>query len=356
MRILHIGNGNGKHLGRRSYDVGRRLQHGLIRLGYDAYFFSDRDVARAKSFLGSKALGVKACNRDVLEVARNFKPDLVLMGHADLISNETLQAMRDLNPALKIAQYNVDPVFRPANAENIKRRLAVMDATFVTTAGSVLSRFTSHSGFAAYMPNPIDSAMDVHQCHARDDQPFDVFFAVRAATMQEADSNVRLKWPRKIRDEVEGVRCLYHGFDGRGEVFGADYFAAIGSAKMGLNLSHFKTTKGEKVTASPEELYWYSSDRVAHYVGNGLLTFTHRAFALQEQFGEESMVFFDDESELVDKVRYYLQHDTERRRIAANGWRRAHECFANTMVAQYLIEAIFDRPLSADYAWPTERF
>ena len=40
----------------------------------------------------------------------NFKPDLVVLGHADLISNDTLGELKDEYPFLKVAQWFLDPL------------------------------------------------------------------------------------------------------------------------------------------------------------------------------------------------------------------------------------------------------
>lgn len=39
----------------------------------------------------------------------------------------------------------------------------------------------------------------------------------------------------------------------------------------------------------------------------------------------EELVWFEDEADLVRKVRYYLEHDEERRRIAKNGQKKVRE-------------------------------
>ena len=39
----------------------------------------------------------------------------------------------------------------------------------------------------------------------------------------------------------------------------------------------------------------------------------------------EDIVWFEDEADLVKKVRYYLRHEDERRRIALNGQKKVRE-------------------------------
>ena len=132
MRILHIGNGNEKHAGLRYYDVGRKLQHGLIRNHHNALFFSDRDAARAYGMFGTKWRGEEAANLQILDIVKNFQPEMILLGHADIITNDTLANIRLLQPHVRIAQFNVDPVFRSENDAAIKARLPYVDTTFIT--------------------------------------------------------------------------------------------------------------------------------------------------------------------------------------------------------------------------------
>lgn len=353
MRILHIGNGNEKHAGKRFYDVGRKLQHGLIRGNHNALFFSDRDAARKNGVLGTKLHGAQNANKLLLKVAQNFRPEMVLLGHADIISNDTLAQIREMLPSVRMAQFNVDPLFRPENHQAILARVPYMDATFITTGGEVLKRYAADGHVVSYMPNPVDAALEHYRCHEVELPVYDVFYAVRAGTMDEAEDNDRLRLPRYVRDNVTDIRTHYHGFDGAPECFGVDFYEAIGACAMGLNLSHKHTTKGEKIMASEEEKYLYSSDRIAQYLGNGLLTFTERGFGLEDMFAEDDLVFFSGAQELADKIGYYKQHTHERMRIAGNGWRKAHEAHNAALIAHYMVDVTCGNTHSHDYQWDT---
>jgi len=41
------------------------------------------------------------------------------------------------------------------------------------------------------------------------------------------------------------------------------------------------------------------------------------------------------------------------RRVSEAGWRKAHAAFNERLVARFIEEAMFRRPLSHAYAWPT---
>ncbi len=352
MRILHIGNGNEKHAGLRYYDVGRKLQHGLIRNHHNALFFSDRDVARKNGVLGTKWRGEAAANEQLLNIAKNFQPEMILLGHADIITNDTLAEIRALLPQVRMAQFNVDPIFRPENDAAIKARLPYMDATFITTGGEVLQQYGGQGGVVSYMPNPTDAAIECYRAFEGDAE-YDLFYAVRAATMQDANTNDRITFPRYVKEQVQGLRPSFHGFDGEGELFGVSFYERMGRCAMGLNLSHKHTTKGEVRHATQAEKCYYSSDRIAQYMGNGLLTFTERGFNQEALFSDEEIIFFDSKEELAEKVQYYRDNDEERRRIAYNGWQKYHECFNAEMIARYMVE-VTTGDVVEGYAWDTE--
>lgn len=358
MRILHIGNGNEKHRGQRCYDVGRKLNNGLIRNGHHVLFFSDRDAARAASWLNSSKSvgGVKAANQRLLETAEHFKPEFLLMGHADVTSADTIRSIRAMFPAIKAAQYNVDPMFMKSNLHNLNRKHDVVDATFVTTGGPVLKILHRPGHIAAFFPNPIDRGIETGRCHEQTDQPYDMFYAVRATTTKgHWTGNYRVELPRDLKATLPELKTHFHGFDGTPEIFGTAFYEALGSCRMGLNLSHMQSTKPPIHVATDEEKYLYSSDRISQYLGNGLLVFTHRSNQLDRLYGADSMVYFDTRDDLVEKIRYYLVNDDARQRVAANGWAIAHGRFHESLVAQYIVEATHG-VLSTDYAWPTDTF
>ncbi|MDH5470588.1 MAG: glycosyltransferase family 1 protein, partial [Gammaproteobacteria bacterium] len=140
MKILHASHTHMKTLGARNYLLPVRINNGFIRNNHEVFWFSDRDVARYSSFLGSRKTGVRACNRKFLEVCRNFEPDVIALCSADIISPDTLAVARRLLPNVAIFQYYIDPLFIKENDQNVRSKAEVVDYTFVTTAGEVLRR------------------------------------------------------------------------------------------------------------------------------------------------------------------------------------------------------------------------
>src|SRR3546814_18683625 len=94
-------------------------------------------MARGSTPLLRSAPGRAAANRKLIKACRNFRPDLLLLGHCELIKNETVDAIRADNPGLRIAYRNVDPLPDLPNLARIRRRADVADAIFLTSASPI---------------------------------------------------------------------------------------------------------------------------------------------------------------------------------------------------------------------------
>lgn len=351
MRILHASHTHLKSLGARNYFLPVRINNGFIRNNHEVFWFSDRDVARYSSWLHSRKTGVGACNRKFLEVCRNFEPDIIALCSADIIHADTLAEARKILPNVAIFQYYIDPLFDASNFRNASSKAEVVDWSFVTTAGPILSRIAGARSRVAFIPNPVDPSIDTHRCHERTDQPNDVFFAGNISKWLHPD-DLRGRAYELIREHLPQARCSFHGHAGHPPLFGAAFMQALGQAKIGLN---FSQRNMEAKPGPGGELYLYSSDRVGLYQGNGLLLFATRSFSLADLYGD-TIVEVEGADEFIDRLRYYLENDAERQRVARAGYELGHREFNERLVSQYMIEATLGLPYSHPYHWPTESF
>ena len=350
MRILIIGNAGEREPGRRYYSVERKLANGFARNGHCVWFFSDRDVARAGTVLRSSRAGRGVANAKLLEATRQFAPDAIVLAHASLVATETLAEAQAGASRPRLAQVCVDPLFRKVNVEFLADRARVVDATFVTTAGPALKRFSTTSNVSAFIPNPVDPSIEDRRNFERHDPPLDVFFAANAGGDRADDW--RRATPRLFAATPE-LACAFHGFDGRPGVYGSAYFERLAQARMGLNLNSDRA-ESALAQAPQDELYLYSSDRVSQLLGCGLMTLSFTTNRLMELFEpEREMVFAASPEAMREAALRYKRDDAARRRVAEAGWRKAHAAFNERLVARFIEEAMFRRPLSHAYAWPT---
>jgi len=338
MRVLYVGNFNEKHDGKAFYDSNRKLANGFIRNGHQVYQFSDRDIARASTWFQSRKFGVVPANLRLIETAKNYQPDLLFIGHADPIYAQTLKQIRKAVPHIKIAVYDFDPLWQDQTVQRTKKHADVADATFITTAGDELKKFANKTNVVSFFPNLVDQSIDTVRAFENPSPKYRLFYGMGNAKPESE----RFKIASMVLDHFPDENMEILGLRGKPPLAGITYQQRIGESRMGLNLSRGETFP------------FYSSDRMAQYTGNGLMTLIHRRTGYDQIFKDDELVFYDDFDELLKKIEYYIAHDDEAREIAESGWRRSHEIFNERLVTKYIVEVTFREKLSEDYQWPTE--
>ena len=194
MRVLHIAYQQLRRYGKTRVSWAQKLTHGLIKNNHLVQVFSDRDVAAFEAPFGWRDLGKGKANRRLLETVKAFDPDLVIAGHCDIITNETLKEIKQLRPGVIIAHCNNDPLFVPENVEKIKHRAQVVDAVFVSTGRRELSTFEESGSRIYHMPNPVDPAVENLNNAVRDDLSIDLLFCSNSNDYTE-----RLKMVKSLK-------------------------------------------------------------------------------------------------------------------------------------------------------------
>ncbi len=353
MKVLHVSHQQYKYLGARNYLLPVRVNNGFIRNNHEVYWFSDRDVARASSWLHTRSTGIGACNRKFLQACHNFMPDVIALCSADILSPETIAEARKIVPNVAVFQYYIDTLSIERNFANVSRKKNVVDMTFVTTAGDVLKRLSGGRSKVSFMPNPVDPSIDTHKCHERDDLSNDIFFAGHVGGKWQDADNLRNRAYEIIQREFPQAHCAFHSQDIHGYLYGANFVKIMTDSRIGLNFSQ----KHKNASPGPGgELYMYSSDRIGLYQGNGLLLFCTSEFNLSNLYGADTLVEVASEAEFIDKLNYYLEHDHERKKVAKAGYELAHREFNERLVSQYMIESTLGITFTHAYKWPTTTY
>ncbi|WXG52847.1 MAG: glycosyltransferase [Candidatus Sedimenticola sp. (ex Thyasira tokunagai)] len=334
MRVLHAANFSTKKYGAVFYATDRKLSNGFIRNGHFVYEFSDRDIARQENIFGSKKLGQKKLNQCLLKTLKNLRPELLLLGHTDLIFEETLDEARRLLPDLRIAQWFVDPLFEPWTQAHLKQRIPHLDGFFCTSAGDALTPYRAINKNCFYLPNPVDPSIESLRNDEKDQFDIDLLYCGI-----DYKDPLRSQLLNGLNDNLQEVRFSLYGSLGNPPVFGADYLDVLAKSKMGLNLSR------------RDNIPYYSSDRIAQLSGNGLLVFIPETPGFRDLYTDEEVVYFQGRDDLEEKVHHYQGNDGERRQIARRGREKAHSSFNTTRVAQFITEATFSLEPSEDYEW-----
>ena len=344
MKILHITNFNERHNGRLHHNTGRRLNNGFIRNNHSVFTLSDRDIIHNSKSIGDFT-GRKTFNEKIIKINKIFKPDLIVIGHADNIKDQTFLDLKSSNKNLKFLQWFLDPVTKkgPDYSKNKSRLLSkskFMDCSFLTTSPDALD-FDIKNTF--FIPNPSDHSFETLENYKKDPEK-DLFFAmshgVHRGVLKRGKSDKREIFLKKlIKESDENIKFDLYGFSNRQPVWGNDYLFAMSQSKMGLNLSR------------GEPLKYYSSDRIAQLFGNGLLTFLDKKTYLNELFTNKEAIFYNDINDLAEKILKYKKDNNKRKQIAKNGKFKYMKYFNSDIVSQFMIDKTFDFKSKNKYIW-----
>lgn len=343
MQIIHVSSFPVSPKSPNQHAVSIKLSNGFVRNGHSVIDFSDRDVARAYGF-GHRRWGRGRANRILREICALHQPSLLVLGHADVITAETLAAIRRSQPGIRIVQWNVDALFTPDNVRRIASKLDVVDATLISTAGEALKQFVRPGHVVGFMPNPVDLSIERGRAHERDELGFDLFYPCGnprdPRRMFGIDWNMN-DFAASLRDLCPGLRACLPGIDGAPHLVGAAYQAALEQSAIGLNISR------------RQDFPLYSSDRMAHLAGNGLAVCMERGSGFETLFSHREILFSSTLQELADQINELRASPRLRREIAAAGRARYVALFNERRIARYIEEVAFDRLDRSAYEWPT---
>ena len=263
-------------------------------------------------------------------------PDLVVLGHADLISNETLDYIKKIYPNTKIAQWFLDRMDSDwkINRKRFESKFEFTDANFCTTSPEVLNFDKTKKIF--YIPNPVDESFETLNVFKNKTFSRDLFFAmshgVHRGILKKGKFDVRENFINELINLLPSVKFDIYGMADKQPIWADQYLKSIANSKMALNLSQGKPVK------------YYSSDRISQMVGNGLLTFVDKKTELNDFFTKHEIIFYNSTSDLADKINKYNKDDKLRIRIAKAGRDKYFKYFNSTLVAEYIINKTFNSP------------
>ena len=333
LKILNIYN-QGQKLDHRLYNIslGKKFTNGFIRNGHDVLEISDRDYIknnRTFSFTPVK----NSFQKYLIESFKNYNPDLLFFGHTKNIDGETIDRLKSLNKNLIISQWNEDPVmpslnYSKNNIENIQKYSKLVDHNFITTNPSELKKQNINIDNFHFFFVPVDKNIEFFNVYNLRPQK-DLFYAmshgVNRATLKEGIEDDRIIFLNNLVKKIPNIRYDFYGFANKQPIWGNNFFRSLINSKMGLNLSRGKPTK------------YYSSNRIASIMGNGLLTFIDKKVQMDHFFNTKEIVFYNNISDLADKINFYSRNDKLRKKIAKNGQKKYFRLFNEKRITEYFI-------------------
>ena len=333
-KIFNIYN-QGQKLNHRLYNIslGKKFTNGFIRNGHDVLEISDRDFLKNNRSFGLNSTK-NIFQKYLIESFKNYNPDILFFGHTKNIDPETIDTFRSINKNLIISQWNEDPVmpsldYSKDNIENIRKYSSLVDHTFITTDTSVLKKTAKDIKNTHFFFVPVDKnieCFDVFKLKPQKDLFYAMSHGVNRAVLKEGTEDDRINFLNKLVKKIPRIKYDFYGFANKQPIWGDNFFKSLINSKMALNLSRGRPTK------------YYSSNRIASVIGNGLLTFLDKKIQMNDFFNSKEVIFYDNITDLADKLIFYSKKDMLRKKIAQNGKKKYFQLFNEKRITNYFLK------------------
>ena len=332
LKIINLYN-QGQKINHRLFNIslGKKFTNGFIRNNHDVLEISDRDFLKNNKTFNLIPNRINF-QRYLIETCKNYNPDLLFFGHTKNIDLNTIDEIKSYNKNLIISQWNEDPVmpsleYSKQNISNINLYSNFVDHNFITTHPSIIKNKVNSKNFHFFFV-PVDKnieCFEVYKMNPRKDLFYAMSHGVNRAILKEGIEDSRVKFLDKLVKKIPNIKYDFYGFSNKQPIWGSDFNNNLINSKMGLNLSRGRPTK------------YYSSNRIASIVGNGLLTFIDKRVHMSDFFNNNEIIFYDNINDLSDKIKFYSSNDKLRRKIAEKGKKKYFKLFNEQKITEYLV-------------------
>ena len=342
LRIVNIYN-SGQKLNHRLYNIslGKKFTNGFIRNNHDVLEISDRDFIKQNRGFSLKTSENKF-QEYLIETFKNYNPDFLFFGHTNKIQISTLDEFKSSNSNLIISQWNEDPImpsleYSKKNINNISHYGKHVDHNFITTHPSIFTKQKKDINNLSFLFVPVDKNIEcynVTNLKPRKDLFYAMSHGVNRAILKKGKNDSRINFLNELTNKFHDINYDFYGFENKEPIWGNDFYTALINSKMGLNLSRGLPTK------------YYSSNRIASLMGNGLLTFIDSKTEMSDFFSKDEIISYNSISDLSDKVSFYKRNDKLRKKIANNGRVKYFKLFNELKTTKYILDKSFGKDVN----------
>ena len=339
-KILHISN-FGVRTNHRLFNlsISNKISNGLTRNGHDVVNFDYRDYS--KSLLGNLNVDEK-----ILEIIKNYNPDLVLLGHNNCLRKETLDIIKNKFNT-KIALWYEDHVMKGdphyrKNLDLIEKNHNLIDQYFITTAPEIIKTKIKKDKLN-FLPIPVDANIE-NGNFFEIKKSKDLFFAlsngVNFGKLKKNSFDERSLFINKLiahsNNEIDfNILGLYNEQPKWNNEFNKELMIS----RSALNLSRGGPSKH------------CSSNRIASIMGNGIMPFIHKDVLYQDFFDNDEIETYSTTTDIISKLSIIKNNDQRLYKRSKNAKKRYFDIFECKIVADFIINKIFDTKNIYKYVW-----
>ena len=342
LKILHISTFDEKNDHRLfNISIANKLTKGFIRNDHDVVNFSYRDFSNKLLLKNNKTL-----NEKVLNITQNYRPDLVLLGHNNILSRKTIIDIKS-NRKTKIALWYEDHLIKGGpnyinNLNLIEKNEDLIDQYFLTSLPNLVKTKIKKNTLN-YMPIPADKNIENLEIYNSNNRYKDLFFAlshgVNYGKLKTKNIDERENFLNDLMQKNKKLTFNILGYANEQPKWNYQYFKELSKCKTALNLSRGIPSK------------YASSNRIASLIANGIMTFIDKKTKYQDFFNYDEMGFYSSVDDLINQLENLNGNINKINRISRNGKRKYFSIFDNSIVADFILHKTFGKKNRYKYIW-----
>lgn len=285
--------------------------------------------------------GPEAMKLQLVELCKG--KDLLFIGKGEPFDREMLHTVREGGTKILLWYGDV----RHIPEQWLINLLPEVDCFFMSSGGEVLERYFQKGKpkRAAFYFNPSDPDIVDKYKNDQVDQTRDIVFTARfhriagkerwnvinylnsrndVSFFGSAEKSLFFNIMVRVKRRLFGIQPSIN------EVRGAEYIKVIKSSKIGVGVNII------------DDIPFYTSDRLTHYLMFNSFFMTHYFRGIEELFKKnEELVWFKNTKELAEKLEYYLSHQSEREKIALAGQQKILNDFNTRNMTAMMLEILY---------------
>ena len=335
LKILHISTFDERSDHRLfNISIANKLSKGFIRNNHDVINFSYRNYL-TKNFVTKNNTFI---NEKIINVAQNYRPNLVVLGHNNILESKTLSTIKGKYNS-KIVLWYEDALGYRGEGPNWKNNLTLIennneliDQYYLTTHPDEI-KTTIKRKKLKYLPIPVDPNIENLNVYEYKNRYKDLFFAlshgVNFGKLKKGKSDEREIFINQLMNKYPNIKYNILGISNELPKWNYNFYEELIKCKMSLNLSRGKPLK------------YTSSNRIAALIGNGIYTFIDEQTKFKEFFNENEVGFYKNLDDLGNKIEFMLSNPKKIDQYGKNGKSKYFKLFNNQRIAKNIIDNTF---------------
>lgn len=306
----------------------RNITKGFLRLGHDVLTFNYDSTLRQFSIFKSKTLSEKIyksrVDRVMAEQVRYYQPDIIYVSFARSLNAKSIKYMRGVAPNAVFIGSDEDPW--PGLQRNRIETAKELDILIATNDGNWLQEYRDAGvSLCKFMPNACDPIIE-RRYNVEEKWKTDILWIGKLRHHSDISETFRENLIKRIATQAN---TSVYGCLGRPTIGGMDVLYAVSGARISVNVNAYGSIK------------YCHSDRLTRHLACGTFVMARHFPGAERLFRDnEHVKYFNDIGEFFELSKWFLEHESERKKISDAGMERVHNEFSCQKIAQYILDLI----------------